>query len=411
MIAKLCGQGVQASVLHLPCNPVDESAQYGPERFARDHCPVQRLELLRASIGTGPWMRPLQLTAFVVDRRRLRRFLTAERPDVVVVGSDLGNAHIRLLLDLCNELRIRTMILATVASGPLPHSGPEKGGAGGRGPVARMLRALNLERVLTFNHWTTGRYDTSALIAVATPALREQLVQQGIAADRIVVTGSPRHDQLYHIRQAPVVQSKPEIFSRLRLPSESRLITYCTERIQDVYGRGYLTRLNTALALAFDALPEECRVMVKLHPRETAADEEGFASTFSGERYRLVRDLELFPLLRASDLVVGHFSAVLTDSMLLGTPTLSIQIANDPERALFDSRESVLTIGSEPDLALRIHGMLYDSDRQQAAAAATAAWVARCVGELDGRSTERVAATIMNIMGTEGAQSLCTRPH
>jgi hypothetical protein len=390
--------GIDAAILHMPCNTFNENRSFGMERMRADGCPVRQLHLCDLGWkGSSSIARMSRFPNLLINRERIRKFLDVESPRLVVVGSDLGGLYVRLLLSCCGEAGIQTMILASSASGP-PATNSK---AGQTIPVSRSIKAilqlLDLDHVALFDHWKIGSFNTEAPIAVPGKTLKEELLRDGVSEDRLFITGDPAHDAIFELKQEPVAQIRRQICDQLDWPESSRLIVYCTEVIHEMLGREYLVRLNVLLAEVFAALPADCRVVVKLHPRETPETEALFKQAFRRDRYLIRRDLDLLRLMRAAHLCIGHYSRTLIDSVLLGTPVACINLANDEKRMLFDAGFGEIRLDSEQDFH-KIRTLLEDKETRDVVEHKLRDWRSRYASVLDGQSSNRNAALISKML-------------
>ena len=353
----------------------DESAAFTTERLKNEGCPLRVFRPLRLR-WRPQWLvtRILQGAGVAVDSLRMRGFLRRERPDIVVVGSDLGGAYIRLVLDVSRRQGIPSLILSAVDYG-LAASDQERGaGAAFPRAIQAISRLLGLSRILFFEGDVLGSYATNSKVLVPSRAARNGLVKEGIAEERITVVGNPARDRTAELRKQPKGEVKARVLHALGWEGGSLLVVYCTEVIHYVYGLPYLERVNALLLKKLEGLPVEVRVVVKLHPRESEESQAEFRTTFRGERFRVVRDQDLLPLLRAADLVVGHFSSVLLDGMRLDTPILSLNLRGDQRRELLGPDMKLLTIRREADLH-KIRDVLYCADFREACQRSAADWL------------------------------------
>jgi len=396
--ASLNRSGIDAAILHMPCNTFNENRSFGMERMRADGCPVRQLHLCDLGWkGSSSVARMSRFPNLLINRERIREFLDVESPRLVVVGSDLGGLYVRLLLSCCRQAGIQTMILASSASGP-PANDSE---AGQTISVSRSVKAilqlLDLDHVALFDHWKIGSFNTEAPIAVPGKTLKEELLRDGVSEDRLFITGDPAHDAIFELKQEPVAQIRRQICDQLEWPESSRLIVYCTEVIHEMLGREYLVRLNVLLAEVFAALPADFRVVVKLHPRETSETEALFKQAFRRDRYLIRRDLDLLRLMRAAHLCIGHYSRTLIDSVLLGTPVACINLANDEKRMLFDAGFGEIRLDSEQDFH-KIRTLLEDKETRNVVERKLRDWRSRYASVLDGQSSNRNAALISKML-------------
>lgn len=398
VIASLKHLGVEAYMVSMHCNHFDESKQFRLERFKNDGCPVKELPVYNIGPkGVSLFTKLMQFLGFLINRRKIENFLRAEQPALVVVGSDLGGIYIRFLLDMCHLLHIPMLIMVTVDFGAARSDANPEIEAKVPVLVRFLLRLLSMERLTLFNGWVIGSYSQEAKVLVPSKAMQDQLVRDGICRERILVIGSPLHDWLYELRNEPTDKIKCEICSSLGWSVNYRLIVYCTEVIHSIYGEDYLESVNKLLARAFQNLPAECRVVIKLHPRESVKSIAYFSRAFIGDRYRIVNDINIYRLLRVADLAIGHFSSTLLEAILLGTPVLSINVLGDQRRTLFSSSQDLVQIRSETEFT-KIHDILYNTRFRDVAKALLERWIKDNVGVINGHSSERIARVIKHII-------------
>jgi len=376
-----------------------EQSEYSKEQLQTRGCRIREESLPWLGwTGLGTLARLRQTPSLLNCRARIRGLLREERPDIVVVGSDLGRFHIRVLLDECERQRIAVLILTTasVAYGPTDNGNESRRGV--RWPVRLSLRLLSLQRPALFDGSVIGTFAHSAKIAVPGEMCKARLQEQGIEEERVFVTGDPGYDRLFEMRNEPENDFRSAILARSRWPEESKLVMYCTEVIHEVYGYDYLETINVALSAAFDSLPAEYRVVVKLHPRETDDTRRSFARHFSGGRYHTVVGGEVLPYLRSVELCVGHFSQVLMDAVLVGKPVVAINMQRDMQRSLFGEAAPLATVEDEAELKTRIFDILESPETRKQAQQQLAAWVERQCYALDGQNAARVARLIVNLI-------------
>jgi len=399
IIASLDCREVEGYVVHMHCKSFDESKAFPLKRLQDDGCPFKQLPFVSIGRkGTSLLVKSTRFLEFLINYRRIKHFLRAEQPALVVVESDLGGMYIRFILDTCRRMHVPALIIVPIDFG----SGrcDANSNTEARVPIlARLfLRLLGIERLMLFDGSLIGSYFKEAKILVASKAMKNQLVESGICRERVLVTGIPRHDDLYELLRTPVDAIKAEIYSYFGWDTSDKMVVYFTQLIQRVYGADYMRRINKLLGHAFEELPADCRVVIKLHPREDA----NYSEIFSGDRYRVIRDIDADRLLRAADLAISHFSSILSDAALLGTPLLSINILNDKHRATFGLGQELVQINSEAEFT-KIHDMLYDIKFQNAARALLESWIKDNVAAVDGHSSERIADVIKKlIMNQDG---------
>jgi hypothetical protein len=156
----------------------------------------------------------------------------------------------------------------------------------------------------------------------------------GYRSDEVVVTGAPRLDSLMPgapggasaaVGAALAGEERAAIHERLGVRPGDRMVVISTTR-EAVHRRFYWPH---ALARLLDGPLPATHLVFKLHPAE--GDDgtyrelvEGLARAGGREAppVSVVRDIDLFALLRAADAHLGLYSTVLTDAVVAGTPNL-----------------------------------------------------------------------------------------
>jgi hypothetical protein len=164
------------------------------------------------------------------------------------------------------------------------------------------------------------------------PSSADQLVRWGVAPQRIITTGSPWHDGLYH-RLAAVRRARADVrgsAARRRLGPCVLLLTTVAPRDERpdaaelaLTRAGYAEMLRVALA-AVARLPR-AMLTVKLHPR-TPDDPIVRAALAQSPALdaRIVRRGSLGRLLAASDCVLSCLSSAGIDATLAGVPVIQL---------------------------------------------------------------------------------------
>jgi len=400
VMAELGKMGVETFLLRLSNLPY----YYTLSGSINDHssstqCRVQDVSILKLLPGCmGMARRTLNFLFYPINVSRLRRFLRKEKPDMVVVGSDLGHLEIRALLDICRRSGIPVLILTAANSWPIRTVEFPKTNKMKYDFRRNCLRLLGLD-ALFFDGYLYGSFHEEALITVSARQQREHLLNSGILAERIVATDNPAHDALYEIKNISMEAAKSKVMQELNWDVGKKLICYCTERIQDIYGDEYLERINQSLLDAFEGLPEDCYVVIKLHPKEDSRSIGQYNQWFKGTRYKVLRDTDLPRLLYISNLVLGHFSQTLITSALLGSPTLSLHLIKDDERMVFGVSKDILYVANEIEIHEKISRIILDQEFRAAHSKALHNWITEQSFQVDGQSAYRIADVIKNSIG------------
>ena len=356
---------------------------------------IKSLNLFRIKPGRSLFYHILQFLGVLTNRVRIHSFLKRERPLVLVTGGDITNINTRLFLDLADAFGIKTVLVPIVIPGTsVVNPSPNK-----NIPLARLvrylLRLVKMERTIFFRGWVLGSYKRTALIAVPNEDAKHQLLENGIATERIVVTGNPKDDRIHDLRSRGT-EAESDLKALFGCPEASQLIVYCTEVIQDIHGISYFEQINERLFDLFRGLPDDCRIVIKLHPREPLHIEQAYRRRFREGRFLVVRnEVDILTLLKAARFVIGHFSAVLADAALLGATVLSIRIlAGNDIPIRFDVLNPFIHIGSYDELEWKCRAAIFDPSFGLKQKDAIDHWMGKAGFHHDGRNAQRIADLI-----------------
>jgi len=246
-------------------------------------------ELGFAREGIAPWVRA---------RGRIQRFLTAHRP----AGLLLINEYSRP--EWLAAARALAIPVAAVQHGIIH---PRHAGY--------VLPERSASLVLADRTYVFGGYE------------RRLLTGSVYREDEVVVAGAPRLDLLRASAPGNPERARDAIRSAVGARAGERVVVVSSTNNPDV------RRLVVAPALAaiLDRSLPGVRLVVKLHPAEESHDlyerlAAGLAAAggFAATPVSVVRDLDLFALLRAADAHLGIHSTVLTDAVVAGTRNLVV---------------------------------------------------------------------------------------
>jgi CDP-Glycerol:Poly(glycerophosphate) glycerophosphotransferase len=188
---------------------------------------------------------------------------------------------------------------------------------------------LNLERRADFARGIGEPLEWNvrhATVAVEGPALRRQLVADGVPPDRVFVTGNPVLDELYELIRAPDA-ARQRIRSQLAVPHGRSIVTQFRSHEDRFPMLDQRTR-HAAQASIISALRDGApgaTVVVKLHPKELEA-ERALLHSIDPDIVIAGTDVDANELMAASDVVVGTFSTTLLQAVALDRPAVGAML-------------------------------------------------------------------------------------
>ncbi len=192
-------------------------------------------------------------------------------------------------------------------------------------------------------------------ILVIDEELKQQLIQEGIPADKILISGHPYFQIIDQYRKKiqpdEILKSRQDLYG---LHEKGFIISFVSESISQHYPPdssnywGYdektiLAELLTALEQINPLIDQEIHLFIKPHPRELKENYRWIDTHYHGPvKIRLIENYDNWKLLLASDLICGMSSMLLLEAVLLGKPVLSIQIGLQKEDPFVLSRRNIL---------------------------------------------------------------------
>jgi hypothetical protein len=266
---------------------------------------VEQLDPRRTAVTRGTKREGLPRTVArmvawrTVLRPRLRSLLKARRPDVVVVPNDIMFPYSQYI-ELLRAASIPFVLQQEGILFELPVSHTRFYGSGG-----------------------------AARIAAWGVPYQDYFVSVGVATDVVAITGSPRHDA---IRREDYAEKAALL--RQQLAAEACLVTVPTTPVDKPGGHCTTAEKLAAFGEFLEKLSPlaqrtPLRLVVKPHRGESANEYRRvvMSSPLNGDA-AVITDVDLYPLLVASDAVLVNGSTVGLEALLLGAPIGLLPVPN-----------------------------------------------------------------------------------
>jgi hypothetical protein len=211
-------------------------------------------------------------------------------------------------------------------------------------------------------------------ILVMDDEVRAAMIQEGFAAERILVSGQPHFDSLRQQAKRFVAAEISQYRAQLGIAKTDFLLCFISENITEPdkgddlgqYYWGYTERsvfseLMDALQIATAASGRKVHVVVKPHPNETFDAYSDLIAAKTGDLVSASIDTAVHPvkLCQAVDLVCGMSSMVLVEAVVLGLPVLSVQIGLRHDNPfILDKKGVVRSILQRHELQDKLTGYL-----------------------------------------------------
>jgi hypothetical protein len=174
-------------------------------------------------------------------------------------------------------------------------------------------------------------------ICVMDELAQKEAAQEGIARERLVITGQPYFETV--VRQAAL--AKPALLrNKLLIKEDEKVLLFVSEPICATYKEtdtsehywGYTERsifhaILQAVQAISDSVPMVPTILVRHHPKEKNDNFKDIILS-SGTRCRIITDAgsEVADLINAADLILGMSSMLLIEGAICGKRVLNVQI-------------------------------------------------------------------------------------
>lgn len=327
--------------------------------------------------------------------RRLCREHGAVRGLICVTES---NVIEYALIAVLNKMNLPTVVLQWAQSVPREYyahlrmrdqSLPDRCFSG-----LKNLMRHSTDRVLGIKRPVSYGSGGAKYFAVMGEYYRELFESEGVASDKIVVTGHPEHDVLYQLRQKQTdldyIDRQCELFG---LDSSVPVWIVAREAIRH-FELLDEERDRSDMRAIFDIL-SSCRkneqVILKLHPRDDAA-----FYRFIEEEYpfvRIIHECDLYSLISLCELYLAQISSTMMWALALGKIVITYDFNNQPYWHYFRDKAGLIRVDSPAALRDVMHTFYIDKTRLADTVDHVADNHYMCI---DGKAKERLCSLLLN---------------
>lgn len=293
-----------------------------------------------------------------------RSFLDKEKPDFIITGTSGDDFSERYLWEAARTYHIRSFAILDQWIN-----------------YGIRFSAYRLDERLKYQENKQHLYLPERILVMDEEA-RRQTQNEGIDAAKIMISGQPYFDYLMQQKGC----TDPEVVASLRKQvgcgQDDFFITFVSEALstdypESVYGGPYwgfderstCRRLLEVINELASESNKRITLLIKQHPREGLNSYASIVDEFNKGNIHVIarKDIDIWPLLLASDLVCGMFSMVLLEAVMLGRPVLSIQIGLKQENPLVLHRRGILkSIVDEDKLQSVLRGVILEARNPEA---------------------------------------------
>ncbi len=223
-------------------------------------------------------------------------------------------------------------------------------------------------------------------ISVPGDFIKDLVINCGVDARKVVVTGRPTYDALV---RAEGRFDRDEICRRLKLDPARKIVVYCTENLplRDT------ERVARAVCRAMKSF-SDVQFIIKVHPSELSTSIYNKVAGEIGVRVLVTKEENIYEVLFTCDLMVTGFSTTALDAMILDKPVISINFTGLPDPIPFAESGAAIGVYREGDLEPAIRGGLYDDSVKERLCNDREKFVYEQTYLKDGKATGRIVDLI-----------------
>ena len=361
-------------------------------------------------------LRGLNFPHKTIPRRsmgKVKEVFSRERPDIIVVGNDI-NLMQTLFIKCANSMGIPTLL---VQDGIIAESRLKVHETGSAGTSLRYWITLPFEAfkvMMRRDYPWQGKIEDALLesryslrgkrriyghgqcskMALFGEASKRMLISEGIAPERIVVTGNPKFDEVYYSKDS---DCKKKVCERWNIPTDKTIILLLTQYLVEVGRWTTEQRRKFVLAVANAAavLPNT-QLIIKLHPPHES--EGDYQEIVKGSPHApiICKYASLPELLNACSLAVTVESTAGLEAMAIGKPVVIVNLFNESGPSLFNG-SGALFVDKEENILPAMQKALYDAQTREEMAKSMKDFVYQQAYLQDGQASKRIADLIIQL--------------
>ena len=226
----------------------------------------------------------------------------------------------------------------------------------------------------------------------------QSLVERGIPADRIVITGSPAHDRIFQQMCNQSDSDSIKIYEQLAIEKGTPIILYTSQPITiDGVSTPEEQRQFTEHIIDTCLSNTPYKLVIKLHPRESITDYKYLDNHPLRDNFRIVseKDSDLYDLISIAIVMITQSSSTGLDAILFDKDMIIIDYLSPVQDPMDYIRSgAALGVNKEDDLLPALEKALTDASTQRELRANRKKFAAEYTCPVDGESAGRILELI-----------------
>lgn len=186
---------------------------------------------------------------------------------------------------------------------------------------------------------------------------KDWLIRRGINPDRLVITGCPQFDVIPHRSSV----AKEEFRRKLKLVPDKNLIVLATDPFAGYTSIEKEEEPEKLVRAIFEAMREfpEIQFVIKPHPSEDARFYKAIAKEMKA-KVRVTKNVNLYELLSACDILMTGTSTVGLEAMMLGKPVIFMNLTGRSDLVPYAESGAAIGVYKQGEISPAIRSILED---------------------------------------------------
>ncbi len=256
----------------------------------------------------------------------------------------------------------------------------------------QFLKALPGEMLrLAFPARRALAYRSGVLMGVPGQYAKDVFIAMGYPPESVFIVGQPRLDPI--LNRSFDNQS---VLSKLDVIADRSVAVLATSPLYLFWSREDRKTFLRTVVRAIEHFPEE-QLVIKLHPDERIEDYQRMLRESGCDNVTLVRDVDLYELLHACNLLMTTHSTVAVEAMLFGKPVICIDLTGRVAISHYTRDGAAIGVQREEDLLPAIRKALYDPQTREGMEQARKRFLSKHIYKPDGQTSRRIAELIIQL--------------
>ena len=245
----------------------------------------------------------------------------------------------------------------------------------------------------------SGHYGCTKITTTGDYA-KKILVHDNIDPNKIVVTGNPKFDNIINKQYTPDI-----IYDLLNIPPNKKIISFLTSscvehgiwtvRMREIFAK--------SVVKAVDSIPKDTQLVIKIHPMEDLTVYQKIIGEYNQEII-LCKDIDLYELINASELIMSWFSTAALEAMMFDKPVIILNLFDEKNSLPYIESGVAIEVCKPESIIPAIKDVLYNNETRQILFKNREKFLPEYVHMRDGFSAKRVASLIEQMIEKRGSK-------